>query len=142
MVPSPPQINIHQCFPTSTRNFDSKYIIKFFCACLYMKHQVQCSMFGTGTFHLTLLKPEGSLQINDSILPKDFLILWLGNCRMWRSDWWELFWSCSNELSAQINITNCFTKGKILGANHSWKQMKINYIMSSLFLNLSVTQNQ
>lgn len=34
---------------------------------VYMKHQVQCSTLGTGTFHLTLLKSKGSLQINDSI---------------------------------------------------------------------------
>lgn len=106
--------------------------MEFCSVCLYMKHQVQCSAFGSGTFHSTLLKPKGTLQINDSTnLPKDFLILWPGNCRMWRSDWWELFWYCSNELSAQINMTNCFTKGKKIGNKSQLKadEHKLDYVI-------------
>lgn len=88
---------------------------------VYVKHQVQRFTFGTGTFHLTLLKPKGSLQINDSInlkrISSDF-DQGIAECEGMIDE------SCSdiadNELSAQINTTNFSTKGKKkIGTNHS-----------------------
>lgn len=74
------------------------HVIQFGCAWLHVKHQVRCSSSGTGIFHSTLVKSKESLQMNDSIIsPKDFSVLRTRNCRTWRSDWWELFWCCSNE---------------------------------------------
>lgn len=102
MGQTPSEVNTHQCSSTPICKFtytDSKYTLSNFAVPDYIWNiKFQSSSFGTGTFHSTLLKSKESLQINDSIISlKDFSVLWTRKCRTWRSDWWELFWYCSNE---------------------------------------------